>query len=101
LSIIINLSELNRSRSAVRIRKKISRRNTCKALGLPYTQTFPIKLLNDFGGQNSLELSTIGIRLITISIDIPPPTDTRNIGGTELVFPRPGLFALMVFKGFI
>jgi hypothetical protein len=81
--------------------QKISRRNTCKALGLPYTQTFIIKRFNDFGGQNSLELSNIGIRQITITIDIPTPTDTRNIGGTELVFPRHGLFALMVFKGFI
>jgi hypothetical protein len=28
-------------------------------------------------------------------------TDTRHIDGTERMFPRPSLFALMVFKGFM
>jgi hypothetical protein len=68
-------------------------------LGLPYTQTLLIKCLNDFSGQNRLKLPNIGIRQVKIPMDIPTPTN--NIGGTEPVLTRPGLFALMVFKGFV
>ena len=59
-------------------------RRACNPLGLPYTQTFVIKRLNDFRGQNNLKLPNIGIRQGKNTIDIYAPA--HNI--TELLFPR-------------